>query len=383
MKGTTLVLVGILLASGCSRKAGPAMSDMPGMAAPAPARPLVTAVATEQDLVRELRLVGRVVPAESAVRAVAARVDGYVEHLDADFTGRQVRAGDPLLQLYSPMLVSAEQELILAARLRTSLGPDAAEEARRNADSLVAAARRRLALWDVGDDQIHEIEQSGTARRTLTLRAPSTGTVLEKNVVEGQSVMAGATLFRIADLSSVWLEADVFEDDLAAVRIGQHAAVDFEAFPGEPVQAVVSYVSPVVDSLARTGTVRLVLEGAANRVRPGMFGTARIRSPLGQRAVVIPRQAALVTGDRQLVFVVDSAGRAHPRPVVLGAETDSLVEVRHGLSAGERVVAAAAFLLDAESNLSEAMAGMAGMDMGPATSGAKPPVPVRPPQSHR
>ena len=380
MKRMTLVLVGALLVAGCGRKAAPAMSSMPGMAAPAPTRAPLTAVAAEQDLVLELRLVGRVVPAEPAVRAVAARVDGYVEHLDADFTGRQVRAGDPLLELYSPMLVSAQQELLLAARLRASLGPDAGEEARRNADSLSAAARRRLALWDIGDDQIREIERSGQVRRTLTLRAPAAGTVLEKAVVEGQAVMAGATLFRIADLSTVWLEADVFEDDLAAVRVGQHAAVDFDAFPGEPVQAVVSYVSPVVDSLARTGRVRLVLDGASGRVRPGMFGTARIHAPLGRRAVVIPRQAALVTGDRQLVFVVDSAGRPHPRPVVLGAGTDSLVEVRRGLAAGERVVAAAAFLLDAESNLSEAMSGMAGMDMGPRSAGT-PPAPA-PPQ-HR
>jgi RND family efflux transporter MFP subunit len=383
MKRNAWVLVGMLLLAGCGRKAGPAMSNMPGMGAPAPSRSLVTAVAAEQELVRELRLVGRVVPAESAVRIVAARVDGYVEHLDADFTGLTVRAGDPLLELYSPMLVSAEQEVILAAHLRASLGPDAAPEARRNADSLAAAARRRLALWNVGDDQVSEIERSGQVRRTLTLRAPSAGTVLEKDVVEGQAVAAGAPLFRIADLSVVWLEADVFEDDLAAVRIGQHAVVDFDAFRGEPVQAVVSYVSPVVDSLARTGSVRLILKGAAGRIRPGMFGTARIEAPIGHPAIVIPRQAALVTGDRQLVFVVDSIGRPHPRPVVLGAETDSLVEVLHGLGAGERVVTAAAFLLDAESNLSEAMAGMAGMDMGPARSGARSPAPVPAPPRHR
>jgi RND family efflux transporter MFP subunit len=379
MNRKALVLVGALLAAGCGRKAAPAMSNMPGMGAAAAARPLVTAEAVERDLVQELRLVGRVVPAEPAVRVVSARVDGYVEHLDADFTGRQVSAGDPLLELFSPMLVSAGQELILAARLRAALGPDAAEEARRNADSLVAATRRRLALWDVGDDQIRDIERSGQVRRTLTLRAPSAGTVLEKNVVEGQAVTAGAVLFRIADLSSVWLEADVFEDDLAAVRPGQHATVDFVAFPGVPVGAVVSYVYPLVDSLTRTGRVRLLLEGGAGRLRPGMFGTARIHAPLGRRAIVIPRQAALISGDRQLVFVVDSAGRPHPRPVVLGAATDSLVEVRRGLGAGERVVAAAAFLLDAESNLSEAMAGMAGMDMGPARTGAAPPAPAAPP----
>ena len=152
MNHMTMVLAFALLATGCGRKAAPAMSNMPGMVAAAAPRPLMTAVAEERDLVLELRLVGRVVPAENAIRIVAARVDGYVEHLDADFTGRQVRAGDPLLELYSPMLVSAQQELLLATRLRTSLGTDAGEEERRNADSLVAATRRRLGLWDIGDD---------------------------------------------------------------------------------------------------------------------------------------------------------------------------------------------------------------------------------------
>jgi Cu(I)/Ag(I) efflux system membrane fusion protein len=373
MKTTWLILAAALLASGCSRKIVPAMSGMPGMGTPGTVRPLVTAVASEQNLVRELRLVGRVVPAESAVRAVVARVDGYVEHLDADFTGRQVRAGDALLELYSPALVAAQEELILASRLRASLGPAASDEAQRNADSLVAAARRRFTLWDIGAEQLDDIERTGQVRRALTLRAPSSGTVLEKYAVEGQSVTAGAPLFRIADLSSVWLEADVFENDLATVHVGEQAMVDFGAFPGEPIRATVSYVYPTIDSIARTARVRFVLDAAGGRLRPGMFGTAVIHAELGRRAVVIPRQAALVTGDRELVFVVDSAGRPHPRPVMLGAGTDSLVEVLHGVAAGERVVAAAAFLLDAESNLSGAMAGMAGMDKGPAQ---KAPVPL-------
>lgn len=311
-------------------------------------------------LTRDLRLVGRVVPAETARRTVASRVDGFVERLAVDFTGRPVHRDEVLLELYSPMLVAAQQELLLAVRLRSALGAGSTTDAAQNADSLVAAARRRLQYWDISDDQIAELERSGTVRRTLTLRSPSDGVVLQKNVVQGQSVAAGAPLFEIADLGTVWLEADAFEDDLAAVRVGQVADASFDAYPGEVMRGRVAYVYPTVDPASRTGKVRVELANAGGRIRPGLFGTVRISAP-SVRGVVIPRQAALVTGDRQLVFVEDSANRFQPRLVELGAENDSLVVVKDGLRAGERVVAAAAFLLDAESNLGAAMAGMAGM----------------------
>jgi multidrug efflux pump subunit AcrA (membrane-fusion protein) len=364
-RAATLTIVGlgvVLLALGACSGGEPAQAPAQE-ARPKPSQPIVTTIAVMRDLVREVRLVGRVVPAETANRTVATRVDGFVERLYADFTGRDVRQGEPLLDLYSPMLVAAQQELLLAVRLKNALGADPGPEAARNADSLIAGSRRRLAYWDISEDQIAELERTGEVRRTLTLRAPVTGTVLEKDVVQGQSVMAGATLFRIADLSVVWLEADVFEEDLGVVRVGQGADVSFDAYPGETVRARVSYVSPTVDPQARTGRVRLDLVNAANRVRPGLFGTVRISALLGRRAIVVPRQAALVTGDRQIVFVMDSAGRYAPRAVVLGIETDSLVEVKDGLRSGERIVAAGTFLLDAETNLEAAMAGMAGMDM--------------------
>ena len=403
MKATT-ALFGMLAlgagaaASGCSKgkPAAPAtaadVGQHAGMAAPA-AGPAPVTIAPEvrarlgilvvtaqvRTLTRDLRLVGRVVPAETAQRTIASRVDGFVERLAADFTGRPVRRGEVLLELYSPMLVAAQQELLLAVRLRTALSGAAAPEAARNADSLVAATRRWLQYWDISDDQIAELERSGAVRRTLTLRSPSDGVVLQKNVVQGQSVAAGAPLFEIADLSTVWLEADIFEDDLAAVRVGQGADVSFDAYPGDVVRGRVAYLYPTADPASRTGKVRVELANPVGRIRPGLFGTVRISAP-GVRGVVIPRQAALVTGDRQIVFVEDSANRFTLRLVELGAENDSLIEVRGGLRAGERVVASAAFLLDAESNLGAAMAGMvgmAGMDMGPApAAGAAAPVPT-------
>lgn len=346
---------------------------------------ILVATAEVRSLTREIRLVGRVEPAETAARTVTSRVDGFVERLYADFTGRAVRRGEVLLDVYSPALVAAQQELLLALRLRSAM-TGAAAEASRNADSLVAAARRRLEYWDISDDQIAELERGGAVRRTLALRAPSDGVVLQKNVVQGQAVMAGAPLFQIADLSTVWLEADVFESDVAAVRVGQHAEVAFDAYPGETVLGRVAYVYPTVDPASRTGKVRVEIANRGDRIRPGLFGTVYITASLGMRGVVIPRQAALVTGDRQLVFVEDSAGRFVPRLVTLGIETDSVVEVRSGLRAGERVVATAAFLVDAESNLGAAMAGMAGMDMGPASgpgpsSASKRPAPAPDPHA--
>ena len=344
---------------------------------------ITMAVARSQALVREVRLVGRVVPAETAQRTVTTKVDGFVERLYVDFTGREVRRGEPLFDLYSPMMVAAEQELLLALRLRDALGTATSGSARANADSLVVASRRRLRYWDLDDQQIAEIERSGAVQRTVTFRAPVTGTVMEKNVVQGQAIMAGAPLLQIADLSTVWLEADVFENDLGAVRVGQQAVVDFDAYPGEPVRGRVTWVFPTVDPASRTGKVRVELANTGNRIRPGLFGTVHIVSPVGggRPVIVIPRQAALVTGDRQLVFVEDSMGKLVSRLVTLGAETDSLVEVKRGLLAGEHVVATAAFLLDAESNLGAAMAGMAGMDMGspPSKSGARP---AAPPHQH-
>jgi Cu(I)/Ag(I) efflux system membrane fusion protein len=401
-----LGLGAIALLAGCSRgRAAPqaqqghqhgAMAMPAGDASPMPVTVsreerarlgILITTAEVRSLTRDVRLVGRVEPAETAARTVTSRVDGFVERLYVDFTGRAVRRGEVLLDVYSPALVAAQQELLLAVRLRSAMTGAATAEAARNADSLVAAARRRLEYWDISDDQIAELELGGAVRRTLALRAPSDGVVLQKNVVQGQAVMAGAPLFQIADLSTVWLESDVFENDLAAVRVGQHAAVGFDAYPGETVHGTVAYVYPTVDPASRTGKVRVEIANRGDRIRPGLFGTVRITAPLGVRGVVIPRQAALVAGDRQLVFVEDSAGRFMPRLVTLGVEADSLVEVRSGLRAGERVVATAAFLLDAESNLGAAMAGMAGMDMGPS-SGSSPatasraPAPARAPNPH-
>lgn len=334
------------------------------------------ATAIEAPLEPIVRVVAQVVPDESRLSLVTLRVDGWVEELFVNQTGQSVRRGDPLFTLYAPMLVSAQEELLVAGRLYHTLGAtDGALQG--DAAPLRDAARRRLAYWGVPEATIQAVETSGLPQRTVTFPAPATGIVMDKMVLEGQRVMAGDPLYRIADLSTVWLEGDLFEQDLPLVRLGLTATVAVEALPGEPLRGRVIYISPTVDPLTRTARVRLSLPNPGLRLKPGMYATMRFRSP-GTAVVSVPRSAVLVTGERAMLFVRADDGRLMPRQVELGGGTAERVAIRSGLSAGEVVVASATFLVDAESNLGAAMAGMAGMDMGPAATSPVVPGPSDP-----
>jgi Cu(I)/Ag(I) efflux system membrane fusion protein len=331
---------------------------------------------------RDIRTVGQIVAPESTLTAITPKIEGFVEHLDVNYTGQLVRRGQPLLTLYSPMLVAAEQELLTAKRLaaRTdSSGGDAA----RYADEMLQAARRRLAYWDITPDQIATIERTGAVTKTLALVAPFDGIVLGKDVVEGQRVMPGMQLYRLADLRTVWIEGDVFEQDLAFVRVGSRAQFELTAYPGERLAGRVSFVYPTVDPASRTGRVRLVSANPGLRLRPGMYATMYFDAPVGRRVLAVPREAVVITGERNLVFVRGADGMLMPREVVLGPRSDERVEVLSGLREGETIVSSANFLVDAESRLAGAGGGMAdmpGMDMTPA-GGASPGGPAARPAS--
>jgi len=323
------------------------------------------ATATHALLHRDVQLAGEVGIDETRVRTVALKVDGLVEQLHADFVGKVIRRSDPLLALYSPMLVAAQEELLVAARLQKNLGGDAAS-ASSNAASLVASARQRLANWDVDDADIDMVTQHGMTHRTLTLRSPVSGTILEKNVVTGQQVMAGQPLLRVADLSQVWIDGDVFEQDLPLVRVGQPVAIEFRAMPGVVRTARVTSFAPTLDPATRSARVRVALANTDGRLRPGMFATLRLVAPETAPTLVVPRGAVLSTGERSLVFVRRADGRLEPRQVVVGLADETQVQVLQGLQHGDVVVASATFLVDAESNLGTAMGGMGdmpGMDM--------------------
>ncbi|MDP2954819.1 MAG: efflux RND transporter periplasmic adaptor subunit [Longimicrobiales bacterium] len=313
-----------------------------------------------------VKTVGNVVYDETRLATLNPKVEGWVEELHVNFTGAPVRAGQPLMEVYSPPLVSAQEELILAARLVREAGTG---RAAANAEELLRSARRRLAYWDIPEDEIRRIEESGEPTKTLTLRSPASGVVVEKNVVEGDRIMPGMTLYRIADLSRVWIEAEVFEKDLAGVKHGQGALVFFEAYPGESFRGTVSYVYPTVSVQSRTARIRIELANPAGRLKPGMYATITLDVPRTEPVLVVPRSAVIETGQRTLVFVTDAGGALLPREIRTGRASGQLVEVLSGLAEGERIVSSAAFLVDAESSLGT-MTG--GVSVPAADTGAMP-----------
>ncbi len=303
-----------------------------------------------ETLTRTIRTVGRIEPPEPGIADITPKIDGFVERLFVSYTGESVRRGQPLLALYSPMLVAAQEELLTAKRLADRVDP-AAAEAWRNAQTTLEAARRRLAYWDITTEQIERIEQSGQVTKTLTLVAPFNGIVLAKEVVEGQQVMAGMRLYRIADLSQVWVEGEVFEQDLQFVAAGAQAHIEVAAYPGEHLMGRVSFVYPTVDERSRTNRVRVTVRNPDLRLKPGMFATIFFDARLGRDVLTVPVDAVVATGQRNLVFVQDRDGMLQPRDVVVGARAGDRVQILQGLVEGETVVASANFLVDAESRL--------------------------------
>jgi membrane fusion protein, copper/silver efflux system len=300
-----------------------------------------------------VRTVGSVSFNETRLVSVNPKIEGWVEKLYVDFTGAPVSRGQALMAIYSPMLVSAQEELILARRLLD--GAAASGTAATNARELLEAARRRLAYWDVSGAEIERIERTGIAQRTIVLRSPANGLVVEKTVFQGQRIMPGMELYRIADLSTVWVEGEVFEKDLGLVALGSRARITFESYPGETFTGSVTYVSPVMTSDSRTSRVRIELPNRNLQFKPGMYATMEFATRVHTAGIHIPRSAVLQTGARTIVFVRSADGSLVPRQITAGATTTEHVEVLAGLQEGEVVVASANFLVDAESNLGAAL----------------------------
>ncbi|MEO7237558.1 MAG: efflux RND transporter periplasmic adaptor subunit [Gemmatimonadales bacterium] len=321
-------------------------------------------------LERSVRAVALVSYDETRVKTVAPKIDGWVEQLFVNFTGQAVRQGDPLFAIYSPMLVTAQQELLLAKRL----GRDVAAgtpEAVQGASDLLESARRRLLYWEVPAATVQQIEATGDVQRTVTLRSPVAGVVVEKPVLSGQRIMAGDAVYKIVDLSEVWLEGEVFEKDLSVVRLGQRVTAEFTALPGETRAGRVAYLYPTINPDTRTARVRVALANPGLALKPGMYATIVFTSPTAE-ILSVPRSAVLSTGQRNLVFVRQPDGTLAPRDITPGLATDDRIQVLSGLKAGETVVASGTFLIDAESNLGSALGGMGNMP-GMDVPAAKPP----------
>ena len=310
-------------------------------------------------LQREIRTVAQVVYDESRVTAVSLKVDGWVERLDVSAPGDAVRKGDRLFSIYSPMLVTAQQELLLAHHLAADAANGSAST-RTGADDLIAAATRRLLQWDVPQGEIDAMLRDGAPHRTLPILSQVAGVVIDKNVLQGQKVMAGETLYRIADLGRVWLDGEVYGPDMGAVHVGQEITAEFPSLPGGTRQGRISFIYPTLDTETRTTHVRVELANPGLLLKPGMYATIRFRSARSG-VLTVPRSAVLTTGERSLVFVRDTDGRFVARDVSLGEATDERIEILGGLKAGEVVVASGTFLVDAESNLDKAFGGMGNM----------------------
>jgi membrane fusion protein, copper/silver efflux system len=310
------------------------------------------------ELQRTLRTVGRVTADERRLHHVHTKFEGYVEKLFVDFVGKEVRRGERLVSIFSPELVATQEEYLLALRARERLAAGGIGSVAQGGADLVDAARRRLLLWDIRPSDIERLERTGTVRRTLDLHSDVDGYVVEKHALQGMRITPSETLFDVADLSHLWVLADVYESDLPSVRLGMTADIGVAHAPGRTWTGAVTYVAPMVEEKTRTVKVRVELDNRDRELKPEMFADVVLKTDLG-RGLVVPENALVKSGTRTLVFVDRGDGRLEPREIQTGAKTAAGIQVGNGLTAGERVVTSANFLLDSESSLKAALTAMA------------------------
>lgn len=342
-----------------------------------------TEPAQRRILSRPVRAVGMIAPDERRLFIVAPRFEGWIERLLVNTTGQTVKRGETLMGVYSPALITAQREYLMAGQDLRSPDPNLPaplaqrrESDRERISQLTETALQRLRNWEISEDQIDRLRKEGKPQQNLLLKSPADGVVLEKAAVQGMRFMPGETLYRIADLAMLWLIVDVFEQDLNLVRPGQDAQITVNAFPGEEFHGRVAFVYPTLNASTRTAQVRIELPNPQGRLRPAMYASVHLAAGSGDQPVLtVPASAVLHSGIRQAVLVELGEGRYQPREVRLGLRGDDHVQVLEGLSDGERVVTSANFLIDAESNLRAALSsfGESGAEKTPS-----PPAPLLP-----
>jgi len=305
-------------------------------------------------MVNTVRAVGQFQFNEQRFSTVTTKFEGYIEKLYVNSTGQPVKRGQPLMEVYSPELVSAQEEYLIAWNGRQSLS-NGTSESLLGVGQLADSALKRLRNWDISDAQLQRLKKDGKATRTLTMYSPANGVVLEKTAVQGMRFMPGELLFKIADLSRVWLLADVFEQDIALVHVGQTVNITVNAYPGKELKGKIDYIYPTVTSETRTAKVRIVLANPDGILKPDMYASIQLMSGHDASVLAVPDSAVIDSGIRQVVLVQLTEGLYEPREVKLGMRSDGYVEVAEGLSEGENVVVRANFLIDAESNLKAAL----------------------------
>ncbi len=356
-------------------------SDAIGRVTVNPTQRLMANVATEKVSMREFSLdtfaVGKIAWDERKVAKVAARVGGRVEKLHVDFTGTRVVRGQPLLDIYSPELIASQREYLLARGGVDRVKESPYADAREMSSGLLAAARRRLTLWNVTAEQIEELERTGEPRTVFTVFAPASGVVTERLVTAGQYVMEGTPLYAIADLGNVWVMAEIYETEIHKVSVGTQATISTDAHPGREFRGRVAFVDPFLNPETRTVRVRVDLPNPGGFLKPDMFVNVSFRGKKG-KALSVPDTAVLVTGRKAMAWVETAPNTFEPREVRTGHKSEGHYEILSGLSAGETVVASGGFLLDSESQLK---GGTAGSHAGHGAAGSPQPGLQDPPRT--
>lgn len=313
-----------------------------------------TTVVSVKPLQKIIRTVGRIEYDERRLATVNTKFEGWIEKLFVDYTGRYVKKGEPLAEIYSPELFATQQEFINVVKWAKQ-GKEIKNENMSNllskdAEAIIEAAKQRLRLWDITDAQIKKIEETGKPIRTLTVYSPASGYIVQKTALQGMRIMPGEKLFDVADLSTVWVVSDIYEYELPLIKTGQRANISLSYFPGKEFLSMIDYVYPTLAGETRTAKVRFTISNPGGLLKPQMFTTVEIKINLGNK-LTIPEDAVIDTGTRQIVYVDKGEGYFEPREVMLGLRAEELREVIMGLKAGEKIASSAAFLIDSEAKL--------------------------------
>ena len=323
-----------------------------------------TAAATLRQLSHTVRAVGRIEPNERRIYTIAPKFEGWVETLHVNAVGDVVKAGQPLFEVYSPDLIAAQREYLVATQGSAAL-QNATPQAQNSMQTLSQSSLMRLTSWGLGEQELQQLRNTGEVKRTLVYRSPALGVVLEKPALQGMRFMPGEMMYKIADLSTVWVMADVFEQDIALVKAGQAAVLRLDAFPGREFKTRVAYIYPTLNEQTRTIAVRLELANKEGLLKPGMYAQVELQTTADKiSTVAVPDSAVIYSGQRTIILVELGEGRYQVRDVKLGRRSDDDIEVLEGIAENEKVVVSANFLIDAESNLKAVIGGFSASPNG-------------------
>ncbi len=312
-----------------------------------------TIAASVKPLQKIIRTVGRIEYDERRIATVNTKFEGWIERLYVNYTGKYVKKGEPLAEIYSPELVATQQEFLNVlkwAKPGADKDSSVGKMLSKDAEAIIEAAKQRLRLWDINDAQIKKIEEAGKPIRTLTIFSPASGYVVQKMALQGMRVMPGEKLFDVADLSTVWIVSDIYEYEVHLIKTGQTAKISLSYFPGREFSSTIDYIYPSLAGETRTAKVRFTIANPGGQLKPQMFTNVEVKINLGNK-LAIPESAVIDTGIRQIVYVDKGEGYFEPREVMLGVKAEGMVEVLKGIKAGEKVASSGNFLIDSEAQL--------------------------------